>query len=241
MTTSSENENKVVLTIPTGFLKGRYGVTGSFTVGVLLFFLPFVTIKCNDVKLASATGMEISTGFELKPGKDWENLGNIFDNPEKNARRNHRNVDSSSEKYRSSTTSEPTESGNVNKLEPNYFLATSLAMGVLGILFSLLPVAKRWWLCLAAGWTGIVGFIISVFAIFDTTRDYRVDAGFIKLSVNFTGWFFLSVIAFITAIVLSHRQWNELRAFDCQKEINEFIAASGYESVPTVTDDRQPD
>jgi hypothetical protein len=225
MTTSGQNDDKVVVMIPTGVLKNRFGVAGSFTVGVLLFFLPFINVKCNDVKLASATGIQLSAGFEFQPGKDWENFGRMFGTE---AEKKKPADDLRSEDLSRSTTS-ASKPGNIHSLGPNYFLAAALTAGVFGLIFSLIPFKKRWLCCLIAGWTGITGFIISVFAIFDKTSEYRVDAGFIKLSVNFTFWFFLSLIAFIAAVVLSHRQWTETRVLENEKEINEFILSSGYE------------
>ena len=41
----------------------------AFGIGVLLFFMPFVDIKCNTMTLQTVSGVQLATGFEVK-GQD---------------------------------------------------------------------------------------------------------------------------------------------------------------------------
>lgn len=50
----------------------------AFGIGVLLFFMPFINIKCNNMILQTVTGAQLATGFELKgPGSENSLIGNF--------------------------------------------------------------------------------------------------------------------------------------------------------------------
>ena len=50
----------------------------AFGIGVLLFFMPFIDIKCNNLTLQTVTGVQLATGFEIKgPGSDNSLVGNL--------------------------------------------------------------------------------------------------------------------------------------------------------------------
>ena len=50
----------------------------AFGIGVLLFFMPFVDIKCNSMTLQKVTGAQLATGFEIKgPGSDNSLVGDF--------------------------------------------------------------------------------------------------------------------------------------------------------------------
>jgi hypothetical protein len=46
----------------------RFLNPGSFGIVILCFFLPFVNIKCNNMKLASMTGIQMATGTNIGGG-----------------------------------------------------------------------------------------------------------------------------------------------------------------------------
>jgi lysylphosphatidylglycerol synthetase-like protein (DUF2156 family) len=227
-------EEKLVVTIPTGFIHGKHNVTSFLTVAILLFFLPFITITCNDVQLADATGLEISTGFKIEPGKNFENIGkSLFDKATKEVTSENDTVTeenkSNTEKPVSIGETFPGAKKNEEKaVGPNYFMMGALACGVLALIFSLVPFKKRWLVCAVTAWIGVAAFVMAVLVILDRTREFRVDIGVIKLSVNFTIWFFLSLAGFIAAAVFSHKHNNREWSLAKQKEIDEFIRDSAY-------------
>ena len=48
----------------------RFLNPGSFGIVILCFFLPFINIKCNGVKLASVTGVQLATGTNVGGGSN---------------------------------------------------------------------------------------------------------------------------------------------------------------------------
>jgi len=61
---SSQTEESIQ--IRTGFLKSPWLNTSSFVLAFLLFFLPFVSIKCNDTPIATATGAQLAFGVPME-------------------------------------------------------------------------------------------------------------------------------------------------------------------------------
>ena len=59
----------------------------SFGVGLLLFFVPFLDIKCNGMILQKVSGVQLATGFKIEgPGTSNSLVGNLerLDNNNRN-------------------------------------------------------------------------------------------------------------------------------------------------------------
>ena len=54
--------------------------SASFLVGVLLFLLPFVEIKCNGQTFATNTGIGLAFGIDYKTTAQTKSLDNPFGN-----------------------------------------------------------------------------------------------------------------------------------------------------------------
>ncbi len=48
------------------FFRKKHTTSVAYLVGLLLFFLPFVEIKCNDMPFAENTGMGLAFGTDYK-------------------------------------------------------------------------------------------------------------------------------------------------------------------------------
>jgi hypothetical protein len=238
------DETRITLTIPTGFTRFKYGATVSYAIAVLLFFLPFLTIRCNDVKLASATGIHIATGFKVEPGKQLEQMGGLFGDEKRrqaesagysNDDEDYFTDEKPAEKPASANTVFKKETGG-KTLGANYFMAGAFILGLAGALISLVPFRQRWLFCVIAGWGGIIAFIITIVSVLQQTKQYRINLGMLKLSVNFTFWFFLSFLAVIIALLYSYKQkdmeWMEGR----RKELEEYMNNFGYGTEPVTAE-----
>lgn len=173
----------------------------AFGVGVLLFFMPFLDIRCNSMILQKVSGVQLATGFQIKsPGSDNTLVGGF-------------------ENMNDSDTKAPTKG---EKKEPNMLALAALVLGVIGLVFSLLN-AKT------GGTAGIITGILAAVALIATMIDVksqvkagmpdlrnkprRDDAsGFDKLgdsiyiAVDFTPWFYIAVIAFLVAAFFCYKR-----------------------------------
>jgi hypothetical protein len=217
------NENKPLIMLHTGHFRSKYTSTVSFAIGTLLFLLPFLNIKCNDTKLMSATGVQMAVGFKVEPSGELNSLTNgILGNE------NRRDI--FEDRSTSGNDTSKTDKAQVkNTLPPNYFLLTAMIMALAATVISFIPFKNRWMFCYIAGWVSVLGFLITIIWVLVELKQYSVNlGGFINLSVNFTAWFFLSLLAVVAGSLFSHnlsnREWQVRR----QQEIDAYMRECGY-------------
>jgi len=172
-----------------------------FGVGVLLFFMPFVDIRCNSMTLQKVSGVQLATGFQIKsPGPDNSLLGGV------------ENMNNGETKV--------TTKGEKN--EPNMLALAALGLGVAGLVFSLLNAKTG-----ATGGliTGILASVALIATMIDVKSKVKAEmpdlrrrpkgedlSGFDKLgdsiyiAVDFTPWFYITVITFLAAAFFCYKR-----------------------------------
>ena len=53
------------------FYRRRHNSTVAFTIGVLLFLLPFVEFKCGNMAIIGNSGIGLATGSHWKISSSW--------------------------------------------------------------------------------------------------------------------------------------------------------------------------
>ena len=197
-----------------GVLGTKIPSTVVFTIGVLLFFMPFAEIKCKQnsnadfggLKMDFGGGMNISnTGFGLAIGKQWdvkmEGLGGLF-------------------------------SGNQNikkdqpKQDPNSYAIAALALGIIGLLLCLAKSKALNWVAMLAGIlsaAALIGLRIDLdgkakdpgkeMSSGNDASSWGLDSlNDVNVHITYTPWFYIAVIAMIVAAVLSYLRMKNSRA-----------------------------
>lgn len=169
---------------------GKLPVTISLLVACLVFLLPFVEIKCNGTPLAQASGLDLAMGFDMKPSGSMKSLSNFGESVSGNT----------------ATTSTATQ-----KQKPNNFAIAALGLGVLALLIAFLsrPGNK------IIGVISILAIVALIALMVDLKahakdqvpkeQDNPMDMG-VKITVDFTMWYFLSVLGFGVAAIYSLRK-----------------------------------
>jgi hypothetical protein len=176
----------------------------AFGIGILLFFMPFVDIKCNSMTLQKVTGVQLATGFEVKgPGSDNSLVGdfNKMDNDKAD-------VDAKGKKN-----------------DPNAFALIALGLAVIAFVLSLLHSKEA----ITGGViTGALGAAALIGAMIDLKRKVSLDipemvnkarvtvgpdrlGNDLYISIGFTAWFYLSILAFITATWFCYRRMQTMK------------------------------
>ena len=191
----------------------------TFAIAVLLFFLPFVDIKCNGMKLQDVSGIELATGFKMKNGSsDMPYLNDV--KPD--------GVDKA-------ITKSATKTDNKN---PNLYAMIALGIGVLGLglCFVKNKMAAGGGVAagvLAAG--ALIGLMIDIkrevkTGLFGDLANKTKDAtngelpslekglnnignqfSDLKIAVDFTPWFYVAVIAFLTAAFFCYKRMSSMK------------------------------
>jgi hypothetical protein len=188
--TESTTEQPAIPATPApqpGAPKAKTPSTIAFAVGIVLFFMPFVDIQCNNMSLQKVSGAELATGFKIKsPG-----TGNsLFDGLDKTGGETKTSV-----------------SGG-DKKDPNVYALAALALGAIGLLLSI-SNAKL------GGIGGVLTGALSAASLIglwiDIRQQLKADIGLdkqtdINIAVEFTPWFYLAVISFIAAAYFSYKR-----------------------------------
>jgi hypothetical protein len=164
------------------------GVT--FAICVLLFFLPFAEVKCNGSLFAN------NSGFGIASGKEWKTNRGMFGNDLGDSRTENQ------------------------KNDPNVYAIIALTLGVIGLGLSLTN-AKA-----AIGGAVISGVLSAgalVGLIFDLKKQVKgsipVKTGGelgnrindIKVTVEFTPWFYIAIIGFLTAAFFCYQRMRTMK------------------------------
>ena len=175
-----------VSTTPRGMFGSNIPSAVAFLVGILLFLLPFAEVRCNGTALANNTGLGIAMGSDWKELVSKNMLG-VSDGNETREKREY-----------------------TKSHDPNVFAIIALALGVSGFLVALLVAARK----------SNINFYIGLFAaaslvamLIDLRSKAKSDTSLnssdvdlnvtMKITVDGTAAFYIAVILFIVAAILS--------------------------------------
>jgi hypothetical protein len=167
----------------TYFLKSRYSVTISYLLGLLLFFLPFAEIKCNDMPLGEMSGKNMMMG-EVRTNEEMDSFGKGFDN----------------------TGEQKREMKDPDTVE---FAVAAFVFGILGLIISLVAFRKPAISMIIGVITVIcmIGLMIQVKANVNSQMESndKMDLN-MQITTSFTVWYYLSLLSFLAASYFSYRQ-----------------------------------
>ena len=173
----------------------------AFGLGVLLFFLPFIELKCGNTTLQQVSGFQLASGFSVKTNNTGNSFMDDF-NTNKSAR----------------------QSTKGEKKDPNMFAMIAMGLGVIGLLLSF---AKARIAIGGAVLTGLLSAVALIGLMIDIKKKVKLempegrakdDNNFFKgmnnitdnmgVSVDFTPWFYLAVIAFLAAAFFCYKRMS---------------------------------
>ena len=170
----------------------------AFLVAVLLFFMPFIDIKCNNISLQTVSGFQLATGFKMKNTSN----NSLFDDVK---------TDKADEKITKTTT-------NTDKKNPNLYAMIALGLGVLGLILSFTKIKAAIAIAMV---TGIAGAGAMIGLMLDIKKKVKMDmpgtdgktgdndlgktidnfgkevSDKLSISVDFTPWFWVALVAFL--------------------------------------------
>lgn len=195
----------------TGVLGTKVPSSVAFVAGVLLFFMPFVVIKCNNMPLQEVSGFQLATGFQMKNNNSGNSFMNDFKSPL-----------ADDEKTKEVTKTE--------KKDPNLFAMVALGLGVLGLLLSFTNAKAGIGVAMV---TGILGTAALIGLMIDIKKKAKIDThdvgggsgedilglnkigrqvtDGVNISVDFTAWYYVAVIAFIAAAFFCYKRMQTIK------------------------------
>jgi hypothetical protein len=175
-------------------------------MGILLFFMPFAEWKCNNsdaktdlggfnLNLGGQTAIT-NTGFGLAIGKEWkmemQGLGGML-----NGNSNSMNK-------------QP-------KQDPNYYAIAAVALGIIGLAFSVAKMSGGAWIGMLAGVLSAAALIGLRFDLDkkvkdpsqvvqknENSSDWFSGLDAVKFELSYTSWYYIAVLAMLGAAVLCY-------------------------------------
>jgi hypothetical protein len=201
---------------PASAAPGMFGTkipsTVAFAVAVLLFLMPFVDIKCNGTSLQTISGVQLATGFKMKNNSS----GNSFLDDMK--------TDKVDEGITKATT-------KTDKKDPNLYAMVALGLGVLGLLLTFAGAKPA---IGGAMVTGIAAAGAMIGMMLDVKKKVKLDmpdtgdkggeigkglddfgksmSDKMNITVDFTPWFYIAVIAFLAAAFFCYKRMSTPKA-----------------------------
>jgi hypothetical protein len=196
-----------------GVLGTKIPSTVVFTIGILLFFMPFAELKCNNsdaktdlggfnLNLGGQTAIT-NSGFGLAIGKEWkmemQGLGGMLNG----------------------------NSNNMNKQpkqDPNYYAIAALVLGIIGLAFSVAKMSGGSWIGMLAGVLSAAALIGLRFDLDkkvkdpsqvvqknENSSDWFSGLDAVKFELSYTSWYYIAVLAMLGAAVLSYMRIKNSR------------------------------
>lgn len=174
------------------FYRTPHLTTISFAVGILLFFLPFMEIKCNGTTLAQMSGLNMVTGAEPKVGGDLDKMSKALNDGA------------------TPTTKTETKTDKKGKV---YLLAiAALALGVIGLIVAITKKGVYNKTEMIIGVVGAVALLALMFHVKSDVNKMMQDgkkdeiSTVMNLTAEFTFWFYLCVLSYLSAAFFSYKQ-----------------------------------
>ncbi|MGN6533025.1 MAG: hypothetical protein ACTHK0_14885 [Ginsengibacter sp.] len=161
--------------------KKRSIIPVAFALIVVLFFFSFCDFKCNSVKVASLTGINMVTGTHIKTAAD-----NIPDDNYFNSFGNNRT----------------TQQNKGDKVEPNLWAILSLLSAIGGFAAFYKKIKKESLAGTAAGAVGFISLLILRSAIKNKISEQ--SGVMVPIEIDFLFGYWASVLAFFIAGGLSY-------------------------------------
>lgn len=183
----------------------------AFGIGILLFLMPFIDIKCNNMSLQQVSGLQLATGFNMK------------NNSSTNSYLDDIKTDKVDDEITKATT-------GTTKKDPNMYAMIALGLGVLGLVLSFTNVKAGVGGAIATA-VGSAGALIGL--MLDVKKKVKLDipktgestaddvigkvgdqvskvTDNMNIVVVFTPWFYIAIIAFLAAAFFCYRRMTSL-------------------------------
>ncbi|MGZ3956442.1 MAG: hypothetical protein ACXVBT_01055 [Flavisolibacter sp.] len=175
------------------FFQKKHTTSVAFLVGLLLFFLPFVQVKCNNMPFAQNTGLGLAFGMDYK-------------------------VTGQARTLQDQVGGEKEGNTSKEKGKMDVLALAALVLGLTGLFVSLSNQPIRSTLSLVLGPLAALCLVIVMIQIrqevksqVSTPEDGNGVSHSLKVTADFTLWYYLSVCSFLGAGFLGYRQGSSKR------------------------------
>lgn len=183
--------------------KKRSLIPIAFALIIIFFFFSFVDFKCNSMKVASLSGINLVTGTRIKTDSD-----NLLNDNNFNSLNDNSNL----------------SEGGRQKVEPNFWAILALLMAIAGLAAFYKKIKQESLAGTAAGAIGFISLLVLRSAIRNKVGEQT--GGMVQVDIDFLFAYWASLLSFLAAGGLSYLRSKQ------QKLITSSTAAVSPVSKP---------
>jgi hypothetical protein len=170
----------------------KYINSGLFSVVILLFFLPFMEVRCNNDKIVHATGVAMALNLKFETNSQLGGLGGMMN--------------------KNDELQSALDSG---KRKPDVFGLITLFLLHVGIIFQFIPVLQKPWM--SAILAGVAALSLSLmYFIYTSGWEEKISSirgaeigGFMNFTLHFVYGYWLALLGCIG--LLAYNIFNQIQ------------------------------
>jgi hypothetical protein len=170
----------------------KYINSGLFTVVILLFFLPFMEVRCNNQEILHASGMAMALNLKFDTNEDlFGGMGGMMgeDNKMQSA------LDS-------------------NNRKPDVFGLITLFLMIVGVAFQFVPVLQKPWMSAIVAGVAVLSLLL-MYVIYTSGWKDKIGSGgaemlgYMNFTLHFVYGYWLSLLGCIG--LLAYNIFNQIQ------------------------------
>lgn len=170
----------------------KYINSGLFTVVILLFFLPFMEVRCNDQEIVHASGMAMAFNLKFETNEDlFGGMGGMM--------KDNNELQSQLDK---------------NNRKPDVFGLITLFLMLLGIAFQFIPSLNKPWMSAVVSGVALLSLFL-MHLIYSKAWEEKLSSGgaemlgYMKFTLHFVYGYWLALLGCIG--LLSYNIFNQIQ------------------------------
>ena len=203
----------------------------TYVLALLLFFLPFMKLKCNDQTIFSVSGKDLITGFNVEESVKNSMLGSFFPKDKKD----ETSINANDNKSKTKSDSDLDKVSEIEK--PNKLAIFAVITGLLACVFSFLKFRRAGVFASASG--GVAGLLLLLvfFSYQSNIKDFQSSELGLSIGLSFTIWYFLCVLFFFVGSYFSHQVYLADEGERHHLEMEEYMKQHNYNSEENLSGD----
>lgn len=170
----------------------KYINSGLFTVVILLFFLPFMEVRCNDQEIVHASGIAMALNLKFETNEDlFGGMGGMM--------KDNNELQSQLDK---------------NNRKPDVFGLITLFLMLLGIAFQFIPALNKPWMSAVVSGVALISLLL-MYLIYSNAWEKKLNSGgaemlgYMRFTLHFVYGYWLALLGCIS--LLAYNIFNQIQ------------------------------
>jgi len=228
---NAEQQQPKSITIKLPFANPKPVANLTYVLALLLFFLPFMKLKCNDQTIFSVSGKDLITGFNIEESVKNSMLGSLFPKDKKD----DASINSNDIMPKTKSDSNLDKVSEIEK--PNKLAIFAVITGLLACIFSFLKFRRAGAFASTSG--GVAGLLLLLvfFSYQSNVKDFQSSEFGLSIGLSFTIWYFFCVLFFFAGSYFSHQFYSADEGERHRLKMEDYMKQHNYNNEENLSGD----